>query len=349
MLVGVSLYRSIARPVLFLTSPETAHGIAAWYFKRQWIWSLLRWHFCVDDERLRMKVGQLSLPNPIGLAAGFDKDCEISGGLFSIGFGYLTLGTLTLNPREGNAKPRIWRQPPGSLVNSMGFPNGGTAQVVASFRKHKATRGRTIFSISGLSVDEIVECYRQVEPLADGIELNISTPNTAGVRAFQDSAVLSKLLEAIATVRNSEKPLWLKIPPYFDRNDRENVFSLVDVCLKKSVDGVTAANAKRVQEPRAATGTGGLSGAIIFEDMLRIVSDVYNYTGGKLAINACGGISSGLEAWRAFEAGASSVQLLTALIFEGPGVVSTINRNLLQMLRKSGLDSLTQVTGTGTR
>jgi len=347
--VGVSLYRSIARPVLFLTSPETAHGIAAWYFKRQWIWKLLRWHFCIDDERLRTKTGQLTLPNPVGLAAGFDKDCEMSAGLFSIGFGYLALGTLTLNPREGNPKPRIWRHPPGSLVNSMGFPNGGAPQVVATFRKHNNTSGRTIFSISGLGVEEIVECYRQVEPLADGIELNVSTPNTAGVKAFQDSAVLSKLLDAISSVRNFEKPLWLKIPPYFDEKERENVLGLVDVCVSKSVDGVTAANAKRIQEPRAATGTGGLSGAPIFDDMLRIVSDIYSYTGGKLAINACGGISSGLEAWRAFEVGASSVQLLTALIYEGPGVVSSINRTILQMLAKSKLNSIADVTGTGIR
>ena len=273
----------------------------------------------------------------------------MSAGLFNIGFGYLSLGTLTLNPREGNPKPRIWRQPGGALVNSMGFPNAGATQVAAGFKEHNNTPGRTIFSISGLSVEEIVECYRQVEPLADGIELNVSTPNTAGVKAFQDSTVLSKLLDAIATVRNSSKPLWLKIPPYFDQKERENVLSLVEVCVKKSVDGVTAANAKRVQEPRAATGTGGLSGAPIFEDMLRIVSDIYNYTSGKLAINACGGISSGSDAWRAFEAGASSVQLLTALIYEGPGVVSAINKTLLQLLAKSGLYSLTQVTGTRSR
>jgi dihydroorotate dehydrogenase len=231
----------------------------------------------------------------------------------------------------------------------MGFPNGGAPEVAASFRKHNNTPGKTIFSISGLSVGEIVECYRQVEPLADGIELNVSTPNTAGVRAFQDSAVLSKLLDSIATVRNFRKPLWLKIPPYFDQKERENVLGLVDVCINKSLDGVTAANAKRVQEPRAATGTGGLSGALIFEDMLRVVSDIYNYTGGKLAINACGGISSGLQAWRAFELGASSVQLLTALIYEGPGVVSAINRTILQMLTKSGLNSIAEVTGTGLR
>ena len=344
-----SLYTSIVRPALFLTTPETAHGIAARYFKRQWIWRLLRWRLCVEDARLEVRNGELGLPNPIGLAAGFDKDCEMSKGLFSIGFGYLVLGTLTLNQREGNPKPRIWRVPPGALVNSMGFPNGGVEKVVANFRKEKDTPGKTIFSISGLSVEEIVKCYCQVEPLADGIELNISTPNTAGVRIFQDPFVLDKLLDAVTVVRNYKKPLWLKIPPYFDQKERENVLGLVDVCMKRSVDAITAANAKRIEEPRAATGTGGLSGSLIFDDMLRIVSDIYDYTGGKVAINACGGISLGDEAWRAFEIGASTVQLLTALIYQGPGVVSAINKNLLKMLEKSKFNSITEVTGTKAR
>lgn len=347
--LDLSLYKSIARPALFLASPETAHGIAAWSFKHAWIWRPLRWRLCVEDERLRVKVGQLSLSNPVGLAAGFDKDCEISKGLFNIGFGYLTLGTVTLNPRQGNPKPRIWRYPKESLVNSMGFPNGGVRQVAASFSKHKNRRGPTIVSVSGLSVEEFIHCYCQIEPLADGIEINISTPNTVGVRVFQDPAVLTKLLDAITTVRNHAKPLWLKIPPYFNDNERENVLSLVEVCMKKSIDGLTATNAKRVQETRASTGTGGLSGSLIYEDTLRIVADIYRYTGGKVPINACGGISSGLKAWRAFEVGASSVQLYTALIYEGPGVVSKINRTLLQMLATSGSNSLGEVIGTGLR
>jgi dihydroorotate dehydrogenase len=296
-----------------------------------------------------VKVGQLNLPNPVGLAAGFDKDCEMSKGLFNIGFGYLTLGTVTLEPREGNPKPRIWRHPKESLINSMGFPNEGARKVAASFSRHSNHRGSTIVSISGLSVEEIVETYRQIEPLADGIEINISTPNTVGVRVFQNPAVLTKLLDAVATVRNYGKPLWLKIPPYFNENERENVLSLVEVCVKKSIDALTAINAKRVEETRARTRTGGLSGSLIFEDMLRIVADIYGYTGGKLPINACGGISSGLKAWRAFEVGASSAQLYTALIYEGPGVVSKINRTLLKMLATSGSNSLGEVIGTGLR
>jgi len=329
--------------------PETAHGIAKWFFKRPLFWNMLSWHLRIQDDRLHVRVGKLDLSNPVGLAAGFDKNCEMSVALFRIGFGFLTLGTITLNPREGNPKPRMWRYPQRSLVNSMGLPNEGAHKIATKLSKRKPNLGPTIISISGLSIDEFVECYHQMEFLADAVELNISTPNTAGVRTFQDPDVLTKLLTAISRARRSERPIWVKIPPYFDNRQRENVHNLVDVCVKASIDGLTATNSKLIDEPRASIGTGGLSGPLILGDTLRIVADVYNHTGGKVPLSACGGISSGLDAWRAFEAGASSVQLYTGLIYEGPGVVSRINRDILRMLESSKLNSLSEVTGSGLR
>ncbi len=303
----------------------------------------------VRDDRLQTSVGNLKIPNPVGLAAGFDKNCEMSPALFYMGFGYLTLGTVTRDPREGNPKPRMWRYPQRSLVNSMGLPNKGAKRVVANLSRSRRSLGPIIVSVSGLSIEEFVDCYREMEALADGMELNISTPNTEGVRIFQEPDVLAKLLEAITKVRNAAKPVWVKIPPYFDGKERENVHNLVEVCVKAPIDGITATNTKRINEPRASIGTAGLSGPLIYQDMLRIVADVYNHTGGKMPINACGGISSGLDAWRAFEAGASSVQLYTALVYEGPGVVSKINRELQRMLETSKLNSLSEVVGSALR
>jgi len=310
---------------------------------------MLSWHLRIQDDRLHVKVGKLDVPNPVGLAAGFDKNCEMSTALFRIGFGFLTLGTVTLNPREGNPKPRMWRYPQKSLVNSMGLPNEGAQKISVNLSKCKPSLGPIIVSISGLSIDEFVECYRELEPRADAIELNISTPNTVGVRIFQDPEVLTKLLSSISKVRSVGKQVWVKIPPYFNDRQRENVHNLVDTCVKASIDGLTATNTKLIDEPRASIGTGGLSGPLIYQDTLRIVADVYNHTGGKIPISACGGISSGLDAWRAFEAGASSVQLYTALIHEGPGVVSRINRDILRMLESSKRGSLSEVTGSGLR
>jgi dihydroorotate dehydrogenase len=265
--------------------------------------------------------------------------------LFKIGFGYVTLGTVTISAREGNPKPRIWRQPDNALINSMGLPNKG-ARAIATILSKKAHSGPIVLSISGLSVEEFVECYQQMQEVADGFELNISTPNTVGVRIFQDPDTLTTLLKAINESRISAKPIWVKIPPHFGSQQCEKVHRLIDVCATERVQGLTCSNTKLVNEPRASIGTGGLSGPPIFEDMLRIVGDTYQYTEGKIPINACGGISSGLDAWKAFKAGASSIQMYTALAYHGPGIVSRINRELLRLIERARLNSIGEIIGT---
>jgi dihydroorotate dehydrogenase len=330
---------------MFLAPPERAHDFANWFFKRPPIWKLVSWRLCVRDPRLQVKLGNLNLPNPVGLAAGFDKNCEMIESLFKIGFGYVTVGTVTLNPREGNPKPRIWRYPANALVNSMGLPNKGAMEIAKSL-PGKLAKGPVILSVSGLSVEEFAECYRQLELMADGVELNISTPNTVGVRIFQNPETLTKLLQAINELREPTKPVWVKLPPHFDEGERENVHRLIDVSIKGHAQGLTCSNTKPVKEPRASIGTGGLSGPPILEDTLRIVADTYRYTEGKISINACGGISSGSDAWKAFQAGASSVQIYTTLAYHGPGIVSRINRELLNLLTDTKLSSLSQIIGT---
>jgi dihydroorotate dehydrogenase len=332
---------------MFLAPPETAHDIGKWFFKHQSFWKLVTWRLCVRDTRLHVNLGKLHLPNPVGLAAGFDKNCEIIESLFDIGFGYVTLGTVTLNLRDGNPKPRIWRLPSNALLNSMGLPNKGAGAIVTNLSRRRPTPGPVIVSISGLSVEEFVRCYRAVEPFVDCIELNISTPNTVGVRIFQASETLASLLKAINESRTTDKPVWVKLPPHFDDEGRENVHRLIDVCVNSNVQGLTCINTKLVNEPRASIGTAGLSGPPIFKDMLRIVADTYRYTVGRIPINACGGISTGLDAWEAFRAGASSVQIYTALAYHGPGIVSRINRELLRLLTDAKVNSINEIVGTG--
>ena len=309
---------------------------------------MLHHHFTLCDERIGVKVGTLSLRNPVGLAAGFDKNCEMMYSLFCMGFGYLTLGTITLERREGNLKPRMWRYPNRSLLNSMGLPNDGAESAAENIEEMRARDGALILSISGIGIDEICQCYSKVSPLADGIELNISTPNTMEVRIFQDAGVLDQLLNSITKIR-TEKPIWVKIPPYFSERERENVLGLVDICRKNSIDGITAINTKRIAEKRSSIGTAGLSGKQIFKDMLRIVEDVYRYTSGKVPINACGGIFSGKDAWRAFELGASTVQLYTGLIYNGPGIVVSLNRELVKAIELGDMKSISELTGARVR
>ena len=343
--MDLSLYESVIRRTMFCAPPETAHELAKWFFNRRLLWRLVNWRLCVQDPRLHVKLGIFELTNPIGLAAGFDKNCEITETLFRIGFGYVTLGTITLNPRQGNPKPRIWRYPPNALINSMGLPNKGARAVIANLARKRPTSGPVVVSISGLSVEEFVQCFRLVEPLVDGVELNISTPNTTGVRVFQSPETLATLLKAIDRSKTLDKPIWVKLPPHFDDEGRENVHRLIDVCGRSSVQGLTCVNTKLVKEPRASIGTGGLSGPPVFEDMLRIVADTHHYTNGRIPINACGGISSGLDAWKAFEAGASSVQMYTAFVYHGPGIVSRINRELVRLLSEAKVDSINEIIG----
>ena len=345
-----NIYESIVRPLIFLTAPETAHKIAIQSFKYSWLWSRLAWHFNVDGdhERLAVSAGGITSLNPIGLAAGFDKNCEMFESLSFLGFGYLTLGTVTISPREGNPKPRIWRYANESLVNSMGLPNQGSDRIRERLLdpQHNRRIVPIILSISGLSLDDFVDCYLKLELCADVIELNISTPNTTGVRIFQDPMIFEQLLDGILSKRRANKPFWVKIPPYFDEKARENVLELVKICRRKSVNAVTAINTKPVKEPRASIGTAGVSGKEIFGDMLRIVRDIYTDTNGKISINACGGIYSAEDAWSALQAGATTIQLYTGLIYRGPGLVAHVNRGLYKLLEKSDYKSIHEVTGT---
>ena len=344
--MNLNFYESVIRRSMFCVPPETAHNLAKWFFKRRYLWRLAGCRLRVQDPRLRVKLGKFDLSNPVGLAAGFDKNCEMVESLFRTGFGYLTLGTVTLNPREGNPKPRIWRYPPNALVNSMGLPNKGAKGIVTNLGRKRSVYGPVVISISGLSVEEFVGCFRLLEPLVDAVELNISTPNTIGVRVFQVPETLSELLKTIEESRTSDKPIWVKLPPHFDEKGRENVHRLIDVCARSNVQGLTCVNTKPVNEPRATIGTAGLSGPPIFEDMLRIVADTRQYTNGRIPINACGGISSGLDAWKAFQAGASSVQMYTAFVYHGPGIVSRMNRELLHLLTEAKADSINEIVGT---
>jgi dihydroorotate dehydrogenase len=228
----------------------------------------------------------------------------------------------------------------------MGLPNKGARATVTNLTRNRPGYGPVIVSISGLNIEEFSGCFCLVEPLVDCVELNISTPNTAGVRMFQAPDTLATLLKLINESKTSEKPVWVKLPPYFDDKGRENVHELINVCLKSKVEGLTCINTKLVKEPRASIGTGGLSGPPIFEEMVRIIADAYQLTDGKIPINACGGISSADDAWKAFKAGASSVQMYTALVYHGPGIVSRINRRLLRLLTEARVDSISEIVGT---
>ena len=328
------IYRLIIRPLLFRLPPETAQGLADYVLKKGSLWRGLAPVLRVTSPSLLTEIAGLDLENPVGLAAGYDKNCEFLPSMAALGFGYVTGGTVTELPQPGNPKPRVLRYPKDeSLANALGFPSMGLEFAANQLEQTRRApgRARVVVSVSGVTVDEIVRCHRRLEPLVDAVEVNISSPNTAGLAVFQEPAALSGLLDRVNDGRR--KPLFIKLPPYpagDEGEDRDRGLALVRACVTHGVEAVTVANSRRVEDPGLATGAGGLSGKPVFTNMLRMVADVRGEVGDKMAINACGGIFSGEDAWLALQAGATTVQLLTGLVYRGPAIVRRINQQLLR-------------------
>ena len=350
LLLNPSKYRDLIRPLLFKLAPGAAQQLADRALSMTPVWKLLEPYLEYDHPSLHTSLAGMALRSPIGLAAGYDKDCEHLGSLAALGFGYVVGGTVTLSPRSGNPSPRIARYVrQESLVNSLGFPGKGVRQAALRLSSDSGpARARTIVSVSGETVGEIVACHRELEPLASSIEVNISSPNTAGLRAFHDPSALSELLAAVSEDRN--RPLFVKMPPFPAAGDgpdsdanRKQMQALATVCVEHGVDGLTVANTHPVNEPELAVGVGGLSGRLVYHDMLRMVRETRDVVGDSIAINACGGVSSGKNAWDALRAGADTVQILTALVYHGPGVVRSINRQLALMMSLNGVSNVGQI------
>ncbi len=339
----MAIYTALFRPFLFRLSPERAQALADWFLGRRLLMQALSPYFKCRDPRLRVSAGGLTFLSPVGMAAGYDKDCRFIDGLLSLGFGYVVAGTVTREARPGNPSPRLMRLPDRqSLINALGFPGKGLDAARAQLHRLQDRRGDrlepVVVSIAGLTIDEFLDCHAALQPFCDAIELNISSPNTQGIRVFQEPQSFRDLLNAVNGQRF--KPLFVKIPPYTDEEGRERVLALARIAVEEGVSGITAANTRPVEAPSLAMGQGGLSGRALLEDTLRIVADVRSEVGSDVAVHACGGISTADDALRALKAGADTVQLLTGLIYRGPGVAKAINRGLVKRMDRHAAASL---------
>lgn len=334
----MGVYKSVVRPVLFRFPPEATHRMAATALRFPLPWGGLDGTF--QDRRLEMSVGPVRFRNPIGMAAGFDKNCRFLGSFEKMGFGYAVGGTVTADPRVGNPKPRIARFPKReSLINAMGFPNDG-AEVAAHALRRTKSGIPILVSISDAEVDDALRSFRILEPVCDGIELNLSCPNVSWGR----DAHVEKLLVSLLRQRgSSEKPAFVKIPPYRAEKEREAIFALVRLAQEHGATAITATNTLPVATSTMATGRGGLSGRAISADTVRIVRDLYQMTDGTMPINACGGIFNAEDALACIRAGASTVQVYSGLVFEGPAIVREIASGIagvLQGIEGVSLESL---------
>ena len=237
MWFGMAIYTALFRPLFFRLSPERAQALADWFLGRRLLMQALSPYFKCRDSRLQVSAGGLTFPSPVGMAAGYDKDCRFLDGLLSLGFGYVVGGTVTREARTGNPRPRLMRLPDRqSLINALGFPGRGLDAANAQLERLQDRRGGrlepVVVSVAGLTIDEFLDCHAALQPLCDAIELNISSPNTQGIRVFQEPQSFKDLLSAVNAQRS--RPLFVKIPPYTDGEGRERVLALCELRWRRA-------------------------------------------------------------------------------------------------------------------
>jgi dihydroorotate dehydrogenase len=340
----------LARPLLFALDPERAHGLAIGMLKA------LPARPVRHDPRLAVELAGLTFPSPVGLAAGLDKDAEAPDAFLALGFGFVEVGTITPLAQAGNPKPRLFRLAEDeAVINRMGFNNHGQA---AALERLKARAGRP--GIVGVNIgankdaaDRIADYavgVRMMAPVASYLTINISSPNTPGLRALQDAAALDALLEAVMEARLAGgPPIFLKVAPDLETAD---VDAIAQVAIDRGVDALIVSNTTISRPPlRSAQRdeSGGLSGAPLKPLALQRLRDFRRATGGALPLIAAGGIASGADAFARIKAGASLVQLYSALIYKGPLLARRIEAELATLLSREGHESILSAIGADDR
>jgi dihydroorotate dehydrogenase len=337
----------LVRPLLFRIDPETIHNLTLKCLEFIYQNGGLRfWPLPVDDP---CTVMGLQFPNRIGLAAGFDKNGDSIDGLGALGFGFLEVGTVTPNAQPGNPRPRLFRiAEQKAIINKMGFNNLGANHLIANLKKATTPAiigvniGKNAKTPLKNAVDDYVECMKTVYEYADYIVVNISSPNTPGLRELQNPSHIRRLLQQIKTEqgRLNDKfsktvPLVVKLAP--DLSDPE-LLRIAEILLQTKIDGVIATNTtisrKSIKNLSDAKQPGGLSGAPLRQDALRVLKILKKTLKDNIALIASGGIMNAADARERIENGASLVQVYTGLIFEGPGLVNDISRYLKHCNRK---------------
>jgi dihydroorotate dehydrogenase len=322
-------YSAVGRPLFFALPPEAAHRVARAALTLPLPWA--RIGRSTDDPTLATTLAGIPLRNPIGLAAGFDKTCSHLDALGALGFGYVVGGTVTRELRQGNPRPRIVRYPSRrAIANAMGLPNPGAVRAAGNMRRTLAGAPRLI-SLADEALDDVLQALELLEPYAHGIELNASCPNVSWGRDRDNEAHLRGLVTAIRA--RTPKPVFVKLPPFTTSVERGVVLALVSVAQESGASGLTCSNTRPVRDARLSVGAGGLSGSALFERTPAIVAEVHAVTGGELPINACGGVSSGADALTCLEAGATTVQIYAALVYQGPTVAGSFIRELSEARR----------------
>ncbi len=332
------------RPLLFALDAERAHALT---LKALGVRAKLPYPAAKLNPRLATRIGSLSFANPLGVAAGLDKDGVAIEGLFGLGFGAVEMGTLTPVPQSGNAKPRLFRLVADrAVINRMGFNNGGLEAGLARARIAARGTGRLGINVGANkdATDRVADYVAGVSaaaPIADYVTINISSPNTPGLRDLQHGAALDELLAACTGARG-DTPLFLKVAPDLDAAAIDGVVrAAIESRIDAIIMGNTTISRPALRSPQAGE-TGGLSGAPLAALARQRLADVRGASGGAIALIAAGGIDSGAEAYARIRAGASLVQVYSALVFEGPGLARCILHDLDRLLARDGFTDVAQ-------
>jgi len=345
---------SILRPFLFSLDPETAHDLAIKSLKFNYLPSKM---FEVEDEQiLNTELLGNNFPNPVGLAAGFDKSAEVYNSLLRFGFGFVEVGTVTPLKQFGNSKPRIFRlEEDGALINRLGFNNDGIEIIKKRIKseKKKGVLGINIGPNKNTKDQKNDFCLglKNFFDIADYITINISSPNTEGLRDFHDQEKLKDLLLALNKIKNENKiniPLLLKISPDIIDN---HISEIADVAIKNDISGIILTNTTDSNRDKLMNNfkkeEGGLSGKPLQQISTDMIKKFYKQLNGKIPIIGVGGVNSGKSAYEKITAGASLLQLYTGLVYKGPLLVKNIKKELIQILKSEGLNNIKDAVGKG--
>ncbi len=345
---------SILRPFLFNLDPETAHNLAIKSLKFNYLPKKI---FNVEDEQiLNIELMGKKFPNPIGIAAGFDKSAEVYNSLLKLGFGFVEVGTVTPLKQFGNPKPRVFRlEDDKALINRLGFNNDGI-EVVAKRIKQEEKKG-----ILGINIGPNKKTSDQKNDfclglesfldLADYITINISSPNTDGLRDFHNQKKLTDLLIALNKIKKEKRkniPLLLKVSPDITDDD---IPKITDVVINNSISAIILTNTTNRNRDRLVNEMkleeGGLSGKPLQKISTDMIAKFYKQLNGKIPIIGVGGIDSGKSAYEKIIAGASLLQLYTGLVFKGPSIAKEIKKELIQILKIEGVKIIKEIVGKG--
>ncbi|MFO1255062.1 MAG: quinone-dependent dihydroorotate dehydrogenase [Sphingomonadaceae bacterium] len=338
---------SLLRPALFLLDPEQAHGLSLAALK------LMPGGGGPAQGPLATEVAGLAFPNPLGMAAGFDKDGEVPDALLALGFGFAEVGSITPLPQAGNPKPRLFRlREDRAVINRMGFNNHGAEAAVERLSARLGRPGVVGINIGANkdSPDRIADyatMARLMAPLASYLAVNISSPNTPGLRALQDESALTELLDAVMEARGpSGPPVFLKVAPDLESADIE---AIARIAIDKRLGALIVSNttiSRPALKSRHAGEAGGLSGEPLRELALERLRQFRKATGGAMPLVGVGGIATAEHAWQRFRAGASLVQLYSAMAYDGPGIARTVVRGLERLMKRDGFASIAEAVGS---